>query len=172
MATNFQWRGPQVRAAIEARTRRVVSAACIIVAREAKELISISGTGRLAPKGSTSRYVAPRYAYMKKKGKHVLVGGKIVVRHQGGNAAKVYGAFPSKAGQPPRKQTGHLRRSVTYNVNGLVGRVGTPIKYGRYLELGTRHMKPRPWLRRSLRTKSDEIIRLLRQYGFHNARYL
>jgi hypothetical protein len=32
----------------------------------------------------------------------------------------------------------------------MVGKVGTNLKYGRYLELGTRKMKPRPYLRPAL----------------------
>src|SRR5215469_10715989 len=44
----------------------------------------------------------------------------------------------SQPGKPPRKQTGNLRDHVDYEVDEdeLVGRVGTNIDYGRYLELG------------------------------------
>lgn len=57
---------------------------------------------------------------------------------------------PSRPGEPPRVDTGRLRSSITHEVvsklKGIVGRVGTNVKYGRYLELGTSKMLPRPWL--------------------------
>ena len=59
----------------------------------------------------------------------------------------------SRPGEPPRKQTGRLRGSVTYEVDerALRARVGTNVMYGRYLELGTRRgLAPRPWLRPAL----------------------
>lgn len=50
---------------------------------------------------------------------------------------------PSPPGQPPAIQTGTLNRSITYDttdIDRLTVRVGTNIKYGKYLELGG--MKP------------------------------
>lgn len=72
-----------------------------------------------------------------------------------------YGSNPSAPGEPPHKQFGHLRRSVAREVVGLVGRVGTNLRYGRYLEFGTKKMAARPWLRRALAEKRDAIRRLL-----------
>jgi HK97 gp10 family phage protein len=72
---------------------------------------------------------------------------------------RVYGANPSAPGEPPHKQTGRLRASVASEVDAAAqtARVGTNVKYGKYLELGTRRMKPRPWLRRSLSEVRDKI---------------
>jgi hypothetical protein len=57
---------------------------------------------------------------------------------------------PSLPGEPPRKRTGWLQRNVRYELakGKQVGRIGiTPnAKYGLYLEIGTKRMKPRPWL--------------------------
>lgn len=53
---------------------------------------------------------------------------------------------PSRPGEPPRVDMGRLRSSITHEIVGMVGRVGTNVKYGRYLELGTSKMLPRPWL--------------------------
>lgn len=64
----------------------------------------------------------------------------------------VYNFTHSRPGNPPFKQTGHLRRTITYEVTGstawgnMVGRVGTNLKYGRYLETGTRRMAPRKFI--------------------------
>ena len=46
----------------------------------------------------------------------------------------------SRPGEPPRKQTGMLQRSIAYEVDRelLVGRVGTNQKTGRWLEEGTK----------------------------------
>jgi phage gpG-like protein len=89
---------------------------------------------------------------------------KVVRAKKGLKGRRVYGAFPSAPGEPPRKQTGRLRASVTYEVDEteLTGRVGTNVRYGRYLELGTEHgLLPRPWLRRALAESKAEIDSLL-----------
>lgn len=61
----------------------------------------------------------------------------------------------SLPGEPPHVDTGRLRSSITHEVEetlfGIIGRVGTNVEYGRYLELGTSKMLPRPWLRPALR---------------------
>lgn len=70
----------------------------------------------------------------------------------------------SKPGEPPRKQTGQLRLSVTREVDAanLTARVGTPWEYGRHLELGTkRGILPRPWLRRAMAEMQSRVNELL-----------
>ncbi len=70
----------------------------------------------------------------------------------------------SAPGEPPRKQTGRLRASVTHEIDGLSARVGTNVKYGKYLELGTkRGVSPRPWLRRALAEMQTQVNALLAQ---------
>ena len=58
---------------------------------------------------------------------------------------------PSRPGEPPHVDTGRLRASISTITNvGLrqvVTRVGTNVRSGRELELGTLSIKPRPWLR-------------------------
>lgn len=54
----------------------------------------------------------------------------------------------SAPGEAPAVQYGDLIRSIQYTRAGkLIRHVGTNQKHGRYTELGTKHMKPRPWLR-------------------------
>lgn len=64
------------------------------------------------------------------------------------------GSQPSKPGEPPRKQTARLFKSIAAVVErgpGMVSAlVGTNVKYGRYLEYGTSKMAPRPYLRPAL----------------------
>lgn len=76
-----------------------------------------------------------------------------------------YGSRPphqaSAPGQPPAVDTGRLRATISHTVTrdagGLVAHIGSganpaipAVKYATYLELGTRHMAPRPFLRPSL----------------------
>lgn len=74
---------------------------------------------------------------------------------------RIYGAGRSSAGDPPFKQTGRLRASITHELlddaEGPFARVGTNLPYGLYLELGTRRMRPRPFLRRALDDSLDAI---------------
>jgi HK97 gp10 family phage protein len=84
--------------------------------------------------------------------------GTARVRGAGGRFGRRYGANPSAPGQPPHKQTGRLRMSVTREMVGqTVARVGTNLKYGLYLEMGTRKMAARPWLRRALEERKARI---------------
>lgn len=50
--------------------------------------------------------------------------------------------------------TGRLRSSITWEIGQdgttIVGRVGTNVHYAPYLELGTRRMRARPFLRPAL----------------------
>ena len=69
----------------------------------------------------------------------------------------------SLPGEYPRKQTGELRRNITYEVSedGLTGRVGTNLLYAKFLSLGTKHMRPRPFLRKTLMKEREAVARLL-----------
>lgn len=55
-------------------------------------------------------------------------------------SGRYIGLSPSSPGQPPRKLSGHLRRTITTELSPAkdVARVGTNLPYGKYLELGTR----------------------------------
>ncbi len=50
------------------------------------------------------------------------------------------------------------------NQETLTARVGTTIRYGKYLEFGTSKMRPRPWLRRTL-GEERETIRQMVEHG-------
>ncbi len=55
---------------------------------------------------------------------------------------------PSAPGEPPRRQTGALRDSLTVALapDRLSARVGTDLDSGAHLEFGTQAIAPRPWL--------------------------
>jgi hypothetical protein len=60
----------------------------------------------------------------------------------------------SAPGDPPATDTGQLAASIDQELavdgRGLVERIGTNLKKGRALELGTRTIEPRPFLRPAL----------------------
>lgn len=65
----------------------------------------------------------------------------------------------SAPGEPPAVQTGRLRQSVATEISndGMVGKVGTDLEYGRELEQGRSNMAPRPWLKPSFEQSENEI---------------
>lgn len=76
---------------------------------------------------------------------------------QGGpNTGRVYEKYAprrkhraSSAGQYPASDTGRLAASIGQQLPTdatLIGKVGTDVIYGRYLEFGTSGMAARPWL--------------------------
>ena len=54
---------------------------------------------------------------------------------------------PSKKGEIPHRQLGTLKRSIDYIETPFSVRIGTGVDYGLYLELGTKTMDKRPFLR-------------------------
>jgi HK97 gp10 family phage protein len=135
--SGVNWFGAEENARIDREVNKRLHRAAIVVNRRAKRLLSVAGTG-------------------------VISRGQLMPA-KGGGGKRIYGAFPSAPGEPPRKQTGRLRSSVTYEVldGELIARVGTNVKYAKWLELGTKNMAPRPWLRRALNESGDEIDRIM-----------
>lgn len=133
MAKDMKWNGPQFQRHLEAEMGRRLDASAIVVQNHAKELIGREGAGKV-PKSKTLR-----------SGRKVRKGNL------------VYGAVRSKPGEPPMKQAGRLQTSVSRERIGMVARVGTNVKYGRWLELGTANMAARPWLVRALFEKTPTV---------------
>jgi len=137
----IEWHGDAAKQHVEGLAFRMLSRAAMTCERRAKELLSVAGTGTRTAGG--------------------------VVRAVRNARHRVYGAFPSAPGEPPHKQTGRLRASVTHEVDKgeMTARVGTNVKYGLYLELGTSKMAPRPWLRRALAETAAKINSILSGLG-------
>ncbi len=82
----------------------------------------------------------------------------------GEKLAKI-GTYRSAPGEPPRVQTGVLRRSYTHEMHETlpIGRVGTNIEYAKWLEWGTRVMAARPHVRpvlHALRSAYEAIFKV------------
>jgi phage gpG-like protein len=75
------------------------------------------------------------------------------------------GANPSVPGEYPHKVTGHLRRNINKVLDRqrMVALVGTNVIYGKYLQEGTKHMLPRPWIDLTNEKTRATIARIMRQ---------
>lgn len=65
----------------------------------------------------------------------------------------------SKPGDPPYVQTQKLYKSIAIEKQPerMAVKIGTNVKYGKYLELGTRKMRWRPWLVPALARNMSKI---------------
>lgn len=127
---SMTWRGPEAVSLINAEVGRRVDAAARVLRDRAKELVS--------------------------RDQPVRIYGKAAGRSR-------TGLDPSKPGEPPKKVTGWLRTNIRKEfsralVEARVG-VGVAVPYGKYLELGTRTMEPRPWLSRAVYESAGELHR-------------
>ena len=69
----------------------------------------------------------------------------------------------SAPGEPPAVQMGRLRASVGHDAPRKdLRRIGTNVKYGRYLEIGTANISPRPFLRPAFIKEAPKLIRFLK----------
>lgn len=116
----LRWYGNEVMKAIEGDARRKVLTACLITERYIKD--SMRAGGR-TESGS---------AVLKPGTKRTVVDPKTGVK-----AGKI-NSYRSKPGEVPRVQTGSLRRSYTHEIHATlpIGRVGTNLKYAKWLEWG------------------------------------
>jgi HK97 gp10 family phage protein len=70
----------------------------------------------------------------------------------------------SNAGEPPHKETGRLRASISHEVDKseIKARVGTNVTYGKFLELGTRFMAARPFLTATLHKYAEQLRQIIK----------
>jgi len=69
----------------------------------------------------------------------------------------------SDPGQPPHKDTGTLRASISHEIDKQTktARVGSNSEVAKYLELGTDKMSPRPFLEPTLNANRAELKQIL-----------
>jgi len=96
-------------------------------------------------------------------------GASRIIKHRRSKGKKGKFHRPSAPGFPPAVDTNVLRSSVGHDViskgsiiDGFVG-IASMVKYGLFLELGTRIMKPRPFLRPALKRNHDRINQIFKK---------
>jgi HK97 gp10 family phage protein len=98
------------------------------------------------------------------------VGGKISEKSGKKIGGKKVGTNPSAPNTPPKRVTATLQKSYnwvqdrSFSINrqdGLQGRISSPLKYAKYLELGTAKMEPRPHLLLAFTVNHEKIVRAL-----------
>lgn len=145
MAGWINWHGDNFKRQLNAELRKNLEAASIYLEKQVKADISQEGILRYEVQPKKPRKTPPKSIRQK----------------------TIYNFTHSVPGNPPFKQTGHLRRSITHEITGWarrpIGRVGSNLVYARPLELGNpkRGLKPRPYLRSNLRKWSPQITAIL-----------
>jgi HK97 gp10 family phage protein len=118
----------------EGPVAKIVEHKAMNVANAAKALLLIPGSGR---------EYSGVLTFMR--------DGKIYSNYSTGGHASPHRA--SAPGEPPSSDTGALLNSISYKIDvdkTVFARVGSDKEYAIYLELGTRYMLPRPFLRPAL----------------------
>lgn len=118
------WHGKKVQQAIALEMRQKILESVILIEANTKTLLSQKG-GR-TESGATT----------------IKPGTKTVeIDPESGKKAENIGSYRSKPGEPPRRQSGHLGRSVSSEIHPTlpIGRAGVTksAPYGKYLEFGT-----------------------------------
>lgn len=91
---------------------------------------------------------------------------QLIQGSSGGRPQVRYGpkrtVLAAPVGKPPNTDTGRLVQSIKFDFKngGLIGRIGTNLKYGKFLEFGTKQMGPRPWLSTAIRNTSKDIAKI------------
>jgi HK97 gp10 family phage protein len=140
MASGLKWFGARVEAEIKTGMKRRLLKAGGIVRDHAQDLINTSGTGRYTKSGLGSE------------------GGKLTIRRKG---AKRLNVAASKPGDPPFKQKGDLKKSLKVRPIDVGARVFSKDPKAHLLELGTRKMAARPFLKRALAEKRGDVKRTI-----------
>lgn len=170
MTATAKWK--TVKQRLEQRVRETVKAAGVYLQTELRKTLNQRGHGRFyARHKRTKRMAAGPWNEMRFEQVQSLIDKehKRVANALGrGKTTKVrslrsLGVHQASApGEPPAPMTGHLMR-VQLDPSRLnqampTVRVGTNLKYGAYLEHGTRRIAKRPWLRVTVQRERKAII--------------
>jgi hypothetical protein len=140
MAENYvvKWNPEPFLAATKQQLATGVRNAAMYLTREVKVAVSRPGLMVSRPFGVTK------------------AGGKEVPRGEG-DITRV-----SRPGEPPRVRTGQLMSSINaQKLDATSWKVGSPLKKAFWLEVGTRNMAPRPFLRTTLRRAAPTMQLLM-----------
>jgi HK97 gp10 family phage protein len=135
----LKWYGDEFKGKLRTELRKRLSQVGSLVVAEAKSLLSVPG--------STQRT------------KTTTRGGKKFRKR-----SKMFNAAVSDPGDPPRLQRGRLRRSINKVLKNLKVRIRAQDPKAHLLELGTKNMQPRPFLRAAIANKRAEIRSILSKF--------
>jgi len=144
------WHGDEVMAGMVKLARQKVVESCILL----QNLVKMS----MKKGGRTESGELESVGYVTKTGG---LRQKRVEPGTGRKAEKI-GTYVSKPGEVPRVQFARLKGSIEWEIHPVlpVGRVGTNLPYGKFLELGTRRMAPRPFMRPAIHRAEVLILGL------------
>jgi len=140
MSGTVTYRGDQVYAALERRVRDAVRRSAVLLHTRSQQLVN-----------------KPTQKVRKKRQRTTAKGkkGSQYTAHVG----------VSKPGEPPRTRTTHGREGIKLELasDGMSGKVGPSrnAQYMAFLQLGTRHIAPRPWLTKAISQAKPAIKALL-----------
>lgn len=83
--------------------------------------------------------------------------GSEVIRYKQGGGRFTH--IAASEGEAPNTDTGALVKSIAIEGNGDNWFVGSGLDYAEYLELGTKNMRPRPWLTPAFNLNKKNIDR-------------
>lgn len=134
-----KWNLKAVESQVEAQVARGLGRAAQYLAKRIKENVSRPGVKATTPFGSTT-----------------VMGKRVMRGTTGGDIVRI-----SRPGEPPRLRTGIFRASIRAEMiegsRGLAYKVGSDLSQAASLELGSRRMKPRPYLRSTLAQERGEM---------------
>lgn len=183
MSGNLEWHGAEVMARLAGATEAGLARAAIHLQSSMKTKISKSGRrgikSALAETGARSSSI--RFGTHRGDSR---THGSLNIRTSSGarslpimtvrrsKSGKVKAAtvhVGSSPGEPPRRQFGNLLANVVLNrMSATEYRVGVPQNaiYGFYLEVGTRRIKPRPWILATYNEQAQTLALLMKSAGF------
>jgi len=164
----LDWNAEAVKAKMVERLKRNVGRAAIEVQRSIKKVLSSPGSGKMYRRGQGKNIVRSQITkevVLKKKSKERFTKEEgLWAGEQGARIRDTGWHRASAPGEAPAADTGTLRRSIQVDlseINELRAYVGTSLPYAAALELGTRYIAPRPYMRVGLnlaKEKAEEIV--------------
>lgn len=91
---------------------------------------------------------------------------KVVGENEGGSIQRRRGKYVTVSDPftPPHKDTGILQKSIKFNFRKGVGEVGTNYPVGAWLEFGTEHTAPRPWLSVAVERVAKDVASIFEKW--------
>jgi HK97 gp10 family phage protein len=135
-----EWNGEKVKQLLHKKLDSKMVASGVLMVNDTKEHLNHEGAAKAG-----SKFVGTGT---------IGVAGKVY-----GKGRLIYNKTASDPGEDPFKQHRDLFNSITYTYDSATKnlRVGTTLLYGKFLELGTKKMAARPFLRNEWKRAKQKI---------------